>query len=62
MENALSEEFSKAVNGMTQYQFKRAYSLASNGWMGENVLNNPNAMMKMVNGEYYSGTNTEIRN
>lgn len=60
-EETLSEEFTKAVNGMTQYQFKRAYNLASNGWMGENILNNPTAMMKMVNGEYYNGDDTIIR-
>ena len=59
--NRVSEEFTNAVNGMTQDQYKRAFSLAQNGWMGSNIINNPQAMMDMVNGEYYSGNDTGLR-
>ena len=59
--NRVSEEFTNAVNGMTQDQYKRAFSLAQNGWMGSNIINNPQAMMNMVNGEYYSGNDTGLR-
>lgn len=57
----VSEEFADAVNGMTQDQYKRAFSLAQNGWMGSNIINNPQAMMNMVNGEYYSGKDSYLR-
>ena len=57
----VSEEFANAVNGMTQDQYKRAFSLAQNGWMGSNIINNPQAMMNMVNGEYYSGKDSYLR-
>ena len=61
MSGKISEEFANAVNGMTQDQYKRAFSLAQNGWMGKNIINNPQAMMNMVNGEYYSGKDLSIR-
>ena len=61
MSGKISEEFANAVNGMTQDQYKRAFSLAQNGWMGSNIINNPQAMMNMVNGEYYSGKDLSIR-
>lgn len=61
MSEKISEEFSNAVNGMTQDQYKRAFSLAQNGWMGRNIINNPQAMMNMVNGEYYSGKDSYLR-
>lgn len=57
----VSEEFADAVNGMTQDQYKRAFSLAQNGWMGSNIINNPQAMMNLVNGEYYSGKDSYLR-
>lgn len=61
MSGKISEEFANAVNGMTQDQYKRAFSLAQNGWMGSNIINNPQAMMNMVNGEYYTGKDLNIR-
>lgn len=61
MSGKISEEFANAVNGMTQDQYKRAFSLAQNGWMGSNIINNPQAMMNMVNGEYYSGKDSYLR-
>nr|DAE13258.1 MAG TPA: hypothetical protein [Siphoviridae sp. ctLqe90] len=61
MSGKISEAFANAVNGMTQDQYKRAFSLAQNGWMGKNIINNPQAMMNMVNGEYYSGKDLSIR-
>lgn len=61
MSGKISEEFTNAINGMTQDQYKRAFSLAQNGWMGKNIINNPQAMMNMVNGEYYSGKDLSIR-
>lgn len=61
MSGKISEEFAKAVNGMTQDQYKRAFSLAQNGWMGSSIINNPQAMMNMVNGEYYTGKDLSIR-
>lgn len=59
--NRVSEEFTNAVNGMTQDQYKRAFSLAQNGWLGYNALNNPDLMMKIVNGEYYTGKDSYLR-
>lgn len=61
MSGKISDEFANAVNGMTQDQYKRAFSLAQNGWMGSNIINNPQAMMNMVNGEYYTGKDLSIR-
>lgn len=61
MSGKISEEFANAVNGMTQDQYKRAVSLAQNGWMGKNIINNPQAMMNMVNGEYYTGKDSYLR-
>ena len=61
MSGKISEEFANAVNGMTQDQYKRAVSLAQNGWMGKNIINNPQAMMNIVNGEYYTGKDSYLR-
>lgn len=57
----VSEEFTNAVNGMTQDQYERAFNLAQNGWLGYNALNNPDLMMKIVNGDYYNGTDDYLR-
>lgn len=57
----ISEEFTNAVNGMTQDQYERAFNLAQNGWLGYNALSNPQAMMNIVNGEYYTGKDLSIR-
>ena len=57
----VSEEFTNAVNGMTQDQYERAFNLAQNGWIGYNALNNPDLMMKIVNGDYYNGTDDYLR-
>ena len=59
--NRVSEEFTNAVNGMTQDQYERAFNLAQNGWLGYNALNNPDLMMKIVNGEYYTGKDSYLR-
>ena len=59
--NKVSEEFTKAVNSMTQDQYERAFNLAQNGWLGQNAVYNPDLMMNMVNGEYYSGKDSYLR-
>lgn len=57
----ISEQFTKAVNGMTQDQYQRAFNLAQEGWIGYNAINNPDTMMKIVNGDYYNGKDDYLR-
>ena len=59
--NRVTEEFTKAVNGMTQDQYQRAFTLAQNGWLGYNSLSNPDLMMRIVNGDSYSGKDSYLR-